>query len=56
MNYRNAKKLHSGDEVIEKKTNIPFTVKNICGNKTVIAIEAVSKSGQFMVFYHTEVK
>lgn len=61
MTYKQAKKLHKGDEVIEKKTGAILTVQSTrlttdpLTKKPVVRMDATYENGVIDTFRHTEI-
>jgi len=59
MRYRDAKKLHNGDEVISKESKVSYTVLSIevYGQVKMVRINVVTKCGGGNTsFFHDEVE
>lgn len=59
MKFRDAKKLHNGDEVISKESGVPYLVKSIevYAQVKYVRINAVTKDGGgYTSFFHDEVE
>ena len=59
MRYRDAKKLHNGDEVISKESGVSYLVKSIevYGQVNFVRINAVTKDGDgYTSFLHDEIE
>ena len=58
MKYRDAKKLHNGDEVIRKTDKLSLTVKDVevYGQNRMVRLNCVTNSNETVSLFHDEVE